>query len=141
MTRKRRNQELPEGYIEVKVVGSGFVDESGVEGFIVLESSEGKNFTMRAFSGEVALHIARALEGDKSSIPTIYNMIEDLASTLEYRLIHVKVYPSGNVLRANLYFKGRNNKEFVLRHYRASDAIALAVYCDASIYIREELLK
>ena len=38
-------------------------------------------------------------------------------------LVKVKIYESGDVLRANLYFTGK--KDLVLRNYRASDAMAL----------------
>jgi len=55
-------------------------------------------------------------------------------------LMEVRVYQSGSVLRANLYFKSR--KEYlILRNYRASDSIALAAYYDAPIKIRKNLFE
>ena len=93
---------------------------------------------MRAFSGEVAQHISRFQNGDKISIPTIYNMVEEIAVLQDLLLVEVRVYQSGSVLRANLYFKKRDG-ELVLRNYRASDAIALAAYYDVPIKVRKSL--
>ena len=51
----------------------------------------------------------------------------------------IKVYESGDALRANLYLTGK--KEMVLRNYRASDAIALAMYYKIPILVRKSLFK
>ena len=64
-------------YADVKITYVGFVDPYGVEGILVLRSDDGKEFHMRAFSGEVARHITNFIEGQRDSIPTIYNMIEE----------------------------------------------------------------
>jgi bifunctional DNase/RNase len=54
----------------------------------------------------------------------------------------VRVYQSGSVLRANLYFKGRRKEEsLILRNYRASDSIALAAYYDIPIKVRKNLFE
>jgi bifunctional DNase/RNase len=95
---------------------------------------------MRAFSGEVARHISRFREGDKNTIPTIYNLVEEIAVSQDLLLMEVRVYQSGSVLRANLYFKGRR-ESFVLRNYRASDSIALASYYDVPIKVRKNLFE
>ena len=118
----------------------GFADQLGLEGVVILKTFEGKEFPMRAFSGEVARHISRFQEGDKNTIPTIYNLVEEIAVTQDLLLMEVRVYQSGSVLRANLYFKTR--KEYlVLRNYRASDSIALAAYYDAPIKVRKSLFE
>jgi bifunctional DNase/RNase len=95
---------------------------------------------MRAFSGEVARHISRFQEGDKGAIPTIYNLVEEIAAMAELMLTEVRVYQTGTVLRANLYFQGRRG-EIVLRNYRASDSIALAAYYEAPIKVRKSLFE
>ena len=95
---------------------------------------------MRAFSGEVARHILRFRDGDKNSIPTIYNLVEEIAVIQDLLLMEVRVYQSGSVLRANLYFKSRT-ENLVLRNYRASDAIALAAYYDVPIKVRRKLFE
>jgi len=126
-------------YAETKISYVGFVDPYGVEGLLILRSDDGKEFHMRAFSGEVARHITNFIEGQRDAIPTIYNMIEEIAEVNGSILVRIKVYESGNVLRANLYFTGKN--ELVMRNYRASDAIALASFYNVPILVRKSLLK
>lgn len=130
-----------EEYIMAKISYVGFVDQIGLEGVVVLKSEDGKEFPMRAFSGEVARHISRFQEGDKGSIPTIYNLVEEIAVMQDLLLIEVRVYQSGSVLRANLYFKSRKEDELILRNYRASDSIALAAYYDIPIKVRKNLFE
>ena len=129
-----------EEYISASISYVGFVDQLGLEGVVVLKSNEGKEFPMRAFSGEVARHISRFQEGDKGSIPTIYNLVEEIAVMQDLLLVEVHVYQSGSVLRANLYFKSKNG-EIILRNYRASDSIALASYYDIPIKVRKSLFE
>lgn len=128
-------------YITAKITYVGFVDQVGLEGVVILKSEDGKEFPMRAFSGEVARHISRFQEGDKGSIPTIYNLVEEIAVMQDLLLIEVRVYQSGSVLRANLYFKSRREGELILRNYRASDSIALAAYYDVPIKVRKNLFE
>src|SRR5215216_5091237 len=99
-----------EEYIFAKISYVGF------EGVVILKSNDGKEFPMRAFSGEVARHISRFQEGDKGSIPTIYNLVEEIAVMQDLLLVKVHVYQSGSVLRANLYFKSKKG-EIILRNY------------------------
>lgn len=137
------SSSLPTGedeYIVAKISYVGFADQLGLEGIVILKTSDGKEFPMRAFSGEVARHISRFQEGDKNTIPTIYNLVEDLAVTQDLLLLEVRVYQSGSVLRANLYFKNRK-ENIIMRNYRASDAIALAAYYDIPIHVRRNLFE
>ena len=127
-------------YVLVKISYVGFADQLGLEGIVILKTFEGKEFPMRAFSGEVARHISRFQDGENNTIPKIYNIVEEIAVMKDLLLTEVKVYQSGSVLRANLYFKKR--KEYlVLRNYRASDSIALAAYYDVPIKIRRNLFE
>jgi bifunctional DNase/RNase len=141
MTRNPPASEQNDDYVQARISYIGFVDQVGLEGFIVLKADDGKEFPMRAFSGEVARHISRFQEGDKGSIPTIYNMVEEIAVMQDMLLTEVRVYQSGSMLRSNLYFKNRRNKEIVLRNYRASDSIALAAYYDIPIKVRKNLFE
>ena len=137
------SSNLPTGedeYIVAKISYVGFADQLGLEGIVILKTFDGKEFPMRAFSGEVARHISRFQEGDKNTIPTIYNLVEELAVTQDLLLLEVRVYQSGSVLRANLYFKNRK-ENFIIRNYRASDAIALAAYYDIPIRVRRNLFE
>ena len=127
-------------YIVAKISYVGFADQLGLEGIVILKTFDGKEFPMRAFSGEVARHISRFQEGDKNTIHTIYKLVEELAVTQDLLLLEVRVYQSGSVLRANLYFKNRK-ENFIMRNYRASDAIALAAYYDIPIHVRRNLFE
>ena len=126
-------------YDSVKIDYVGFVDPYAVEGMVVLKADNGKEFHMRAFSGEVAKHISSFDEPEGDSAPSIYKMIEEICEENELVLVKVKIYESGNVLRSNLYFTGK--KDLVLRNYRASDAMALGVYYKIPILVRKNLLK
>ena len=127
-----------EDYDIVKITHIGFVDEYGIEGLLLLKADNGKEFHMNAFSGEVARHISE-FYSDKQSVPTIYNMLEEICEINEVYLVKVKIYESGQALRANLYFTGKT--ELVLRNYRASDAITLAVFYKIPILVRKNLLQ
>ena len=125
-------------YEVVKITNVGFVDEYGIEGLVLLKSDDGREFHMHAFSGEVARHISSFLSGNES-VPTIYKMLEEICEQNETVLVKVKIYESGEALRANLYFTGK--KELVLRNYRASDAVALAAFYKIPILVRTSLLR
>ena len=133
------DQEQDPDYESVKIDYVGFVDPYAVEGMIVLKESEGKEFHMRAFSGEVAKHISSFSDSSENSVPSIYKMIEEICEENELVLVKVKIYESGEVLRANLYFTGK--KDMVLRNYRASDAVALGTFYKIPILVRKNLLK
>ena len=125
-------------YEVVKITNVGFVDEYGIEGLVLLKSDDGREFHMHAFSGEVARHISSFLSGNES-VPTIYKMLEEICEQNATVLVKVKIYQSGEALRANLYFTGK--KELVLRNYRASDAVALAAFYKIPILVRTSLLR
>ena len=127
-------------FVLVKVAEVGFADEDGLEGLVLLKTPSDESFTMRAFSGETAMHMSRFDKGDRSSIPSVYNMIEEFAEKEGLHLAGIEVYPSGNVLRSDLQFVWRS-KEMLLRGYRASDAIAIALFYDAPILLHRSLLE
>lgn len=126
-------------YESARISQVGIVDRHGLEGMLVLRSDDGKEFQMRAFSGEVAQHIAGFTRSPEGTVPTIYNMLEEICENGEMVLVKVKVYDIGEMLRANLYFTGR--RDMILRNYRASDALALATLYNVPILIRKRLLK
>jgi bifunctional DNase/RNase len=126
-------------YESVKIDYVGFVDPYAVEGMVILKADNGKEFHMRAFSGEVVRHISSFSENEGEQIPSIYKLIEEICEENELVLVKVKIYESGEVLRANLYFTGK--KDLVLKNYRASDALALATFYTIPILVRKNLLK
>ena len=130
-----------EDFLPVKLEKVGFADENGVEGVAVLASiSDGqKKLYIRAFSGEVATHIDRFSRGDRSSLPSIYNVVEDLAERNGFHLARVQIYSSNDVLRGDIYFDSRKG-EIMLHGYRASDCVALGALYDAPILVQSSLL-
>ena len=139
--RKTMNiDQAPEpDYDSVKIDYVGFVDPYAVEGMVVMKADNGKEFHMRAFSGEVAKHISSFDDTEGEQAPSIYRMIEEICEQNGLTLVKVKIYESGDVLRANLYFTGK--KDLVLRNHRASDAMALAAYYKIPLLVRKKLLK
>ena len=133
------NQAPEPDYDSVTIDYVGFVDPYAVEGMVVLKADNGKEFHMRAFSGEVAKHISSFDDTEGEQAPSIYRMIEEICEQNELTLVKVKIYESGDVLRANLYFTGK--KDLVLRNHRASDALALAAYYKIPLLVRKKLLK
>lgn len=131
------DEKPDEDYEVVKVEQIGLVDP--MTGIMILKAISGKEFHITAFSSEVAGHIVAFMEGKRETIPTIYNMFEQICEESELVLVSVKIYESGGIFRANLYFTGR--KEVVLRNYRASDAIALAIFYSVPILVRRNLLR
>ncbi|MGC8557682.1 MAG: bifunctional nuclease family protein [Nitrososphaeria archaeon] len=125
-------------FVKVEIKNLGYVSDS-CEGIVEFLSEDGKTFTMNSFSSEVSYHINRFMTGDRNSIPTVYNLVEELAHQVGVELEKVEIYERGNVLRANVYFIGRN-RSFTLENYRASDAVALAAFYNMPIYIDDSLL-
>jgi len=133
------DQRPEKDYHAVRIEHVGCIDPYMIEGALVLKDDDGKEFQMRAFSGEVAKYIAAFVAGEGRSMPTVYKMLEDICEHSELVLVKVKVYDSGDVLRANLYFTGK--RDIILRNYRASDALALAAFYNIPILIKKNLLK
>ena len=79
-------------YESVKIDYVGFVDPYAVEGMLVLKGDDGKEFHMRAFSGEVARHISSFVESTGESVPSIYKMMEEICEENELVLVKVKIY-------------------------------------------------
>jgi len=135
----RIDQSLDLDYDLVKIQQVGFTDPFAMQGVLVLKTDDGKEFPISAFSGEVARYISNFINTKRDSLPTIYHMIEQICEECELLMVKIKLYQSGNALRANLYFTGK--KDLVLRNFRASDAVALAAFYSAPILIRKDLLK
>lgn len=133
--------ESSKEYVPVRLGTIGFLDEGGLEGVVSLNSlaDERDKLVMRAFSGEVATHMARFVKGDRSSIPSIYNIIEELAERSGLQIVNVQIYGSGALLRGDINFRG-HDKSFALQGYRASDCVALAAFYDAPILVHSTLM-
>ena len=131
------DEKPDEDYEEVKIEQLGLLDS--MTGVMILRSSTGKQFHITAFSAEIAGFIANFMDGKREVPPTIYGMFEQMCEENELFLVRVKIYESGGIFRANLYFTGK--KEVILRNYRSSDAIALATFYNVPILVRKNLLQ
>jgi len=128
--------EIDTDYDTVKVDKIGILDsQTGA----VLLKDEKVEFVMSGFSSEVARIISDFVEGKRDDPPTIYRLVEQICEENEILLVKVKIYESGGIFRANLYFTGK--KDMVFRNFRASDAIALATYYNIPILVRKSMLK
>lgn len=128
--------EIDTDYETVKVDQIGITDsQTGA----VLLKDEKVEFVMSGFSSEVARIISDFVEGKRDDPPTIYRLVEQICEENELLLVRVKIYESGGMFRANLYFTGK--KDMVFRNFRASDAIALATYYNIPILVRKSMLK
>ena len=128
--------EIDPDYETVKIDQIGVIDS--LTGAVVFRD-ETVEFTMSGFSSEVARYISNFLEGKREEPPTIYKLVEQICEENEMHLVKVKIYESGGIFRAHLYFTGK--KDLVFRNFRASDAIALATYYSIPILVRKSLLK
>ncbi|HSB84347.1 MAG TPA: bifunctional nuclease domain-containing protein [Nitrosarchaeum sp.] len=128
--------DIDPDYETVKIDQIGILDS--LTGAVVFKD-ETVEFAMSGFSSEVAKYISDFLDGKREEPPTIYRLVEQICEENEIRLVNVKIYESGGIFRANLYFTGK--KDFVFRNYRASDAIALATFYSVPILVRKSLLK
>lgn len=127
--------EVDPDYETVKIDQVGIVDP--LTGAILFKD-ETVEFLMSGFSSEVAGFISGFLKGKREDPPTIYRLVEQICEENEIILVKVKVYESGGIFRANLYFTGK--KDMVFRNFRASDAIALATYYNIPVLVRKSLL-
>jgi len=128
--------EIDPDYETVKIDQIGVIDS--LTGAVVFKD-ETVEFVMSGFSSEVARYISNFLEGNREEPPTIYKLVEQICEENEMHLVKVKIYESGGIFRANLYFTGK--KDLVFRNFRASDAIALATYYSIPILVRKSLIK
>ena len=119
------------------------VDQIGItpygEGVAILKTQEGIKFPIFSFSADTAKLISNFKEGHLDVIPSMYNMLENICENLGVILVKVRIYENGKALRANLYFSGK--KDVILRNYKASDALALAVLYSVPILVKKDLLK
>ena len=128
--------EIDTDYETVKIDQIGLLDsQTGA----VLLKDEKVEFVMSGFSSEVAGMISGFVEGKRDDPPTIYRLVEQICEENELLLVKVKIYESGGIFRANLYFTGK--KDMVFRNFRASDAVALATYYSIPILVRKSMLK
>ena len=128
--------DIDQDYETVKIDQVGIIDP--LTGAVVFKD-ETVEFAISGFSSEVAGFISNFLEEKRDDPPTIYRLVEQICEENGLLLVKVKIYESGGIFRANLYFTGK--KDLIFRNFRASDAIALATYYSIPILVRKSMLK
>jgi bifunctional DNase/RNase len=128
--------DIDQDYETVKIDQVGIIDP--LTGAVVFKD-ETVEFAISGFSSEVAGFISNFLDEQREDPPTVYRLIEQICEENELFLVKVKIYESGGIFRANMYFTGK--RDMVFRNFRASDAIALATYYNIPILVRKSLLK
>ena len=129
-------KKIDEDYETLKIDQVGIINQAS--GAVLLKDEKAE-MLMSGFSPEVASFISNFLDGKREDPPTIYRLVEQICEENEIFLVKVKIYESGGIFRANLYFTGK--KDMMFRNFRASDAIALATYYNIPILVRKSLLK
>ncbi len=130
------DEKFDTDYETVKIKHIGLIDP--LTGGIVFKDDD-MQFQTAGFSSEIAKYIVDFLHEKREDPPTIYRLVEQICEETEILLVKVKIYESGGIFRANLYFTGK--KDLVFRNFRASDAIALATYYNIPILVRKSLLQ
>jgi len=125
-------------YSEVMTIDNIGITNLGM-GAVILKTNDGKKYPITAFSPEVAKYISDFQEDKRCDIPSIYHIVEHVCEESGLFLVKVRIYESGDALRANLYFTGK--KELILRNHRASDAIALATFYSVPVLLKKSLLQ
>ncbi len=128
--------DIDTDYETVKIDQIGIIDSH--TGAVIFKDEQ-VEFLMSGFSSEVSSIISGFMEGKREDPPTVYRLIEQICEENELLLVKVKIYESGGIFRANLYFTGK--KDMIFRNFRASDAIALATYYNIPILVRKSMLK
>ncbi len=132
-------QHHDSGFVNVEVTQVGFADEDGAEGLIWMKSEDMRMFAMRAFSGRGGhaheeVHRTATARRYRPSSTSSRSSPRGRGCTWQ----GVEVYPAGEALRADMQFMGKG-KDLLLRGYRASDGIAMALFYDAPIMLQSSL--
>jgi bifunctional DNase/RNase len=126
---------------EVKLVISGLVYNQtvvGTYGLILSEEYGNRRFSVMIGEPE-AQSIALKLNNKKSSRPLTHDLIKTILSVFDAQLLKVVIYDMVNdVFFSELHILKDDNVLIV--DARTSDAVALAVRSDCSIYIKSEIL-
>ena len=119
------------------------ISETGDAQVIVLRERGGNRVLPIWIGLAEALAIQRKIHGEEPARPMTHDLVVNLITKLGTRLTAVLIdrfiaLPSGGTFHAKLMLT--RGKETVAVDCRPSDAIALAVRCDAEIQVEEKIL-
>ena len=126
-------------YDSVKIDYVGFVDPYALEGMVVLKADNGKEFHMRAFSGEVAKHISSFDESDDEQSPSIYRMIEEIC---EQNAIFFNPKDEEDLVYKleNAMLDSSKLKNFCIKNYTISKNFTWDKTCKETLNIYKKLI-
>ena len=126
---------------EIKLKIAGLVYNQtvvGTYGLVLAEETGNRRFSVMIGEPE-AQSIAMKLNNKKSPRPLTHDLIQNILKTFDAALDKVLIYNLVNdIFYSELYIK-TNDKIFVI-DARTSDAVALAVRTNSSIFITSEIL-
>ena len=126
---------------EIKLKIAGLVYNQtvvGTYGLVLTEESGTRRFSVMIGEPE-AQSIAMKLNNKKSPRPLTHDLIQNILKTFDASLDKILIYNLVNdIFYSELHIKS-NNKLFII-DARTSDAVALAVRTNSSIYITSEIL-
>jgi uncharacterized protein len=111
----------------------------GTYGLVLSEVNGNRRFSVMIGEPE-AQSIALKINNKKSPRPLTHDLIKSILNTFKAELVKVVIYDMVNdVFFSELHIKKGN--EVLIIDARTSDAVALAVRSDCSIYIKSEILE
>ena len=111
----------------------------GTYGLVMSEVHGNRRFSVMIGEPE-AQSIAMKLNNKKSPRPLTHDLINNILKVFGSSLEKIVIYNMlSDVFYSELHIK-KDNEEYVV-DARTSDAVALAVRCDAPIYIKSEILE
>ena len=110
----------------------------GTYGLVLSEVNGNRRFSVMIGEPE-AQSIALKINNKKSPRPLTHDLIKSILNTFKAELVKVVIYDMVNdVFFSELHIK--KGDEVLIIDARTSDAVALAVRSDCSIYIKSEIL-
>lgn len=126
---------------EIKITITGLVYNQtivGTYGLVMSEVDGNRRFSVMIGEPE-AQSIAMKINNKKSPRPLTHDLIHNILNAFNTKLEKVLIYNMvSDVFYSELHI--RKDEEIVIVDARTSDAVALAVRCDAPIYISAEIM-
>lgn len=127
---------------EIKITITGLVYNQtivGTYGLVLSEVNGNRRFSVMIGEPE-AQSIALKINNKKSPRPLTHDLIKNILNTFDAELVKVLIYDMVNdVFFSELHIK--RGDDIVIIDARTSDAVALAVRSDCSIYIKSDILE
>lgn len=126
--------------IKIHIAGMIFNQSMGGTYSLILSEDEGLKRRFSVLIGEAeAQSIALKLNNTKSPRPLSHDLMNIIIRELNARMVKVLIYEMVNdIFYAEIYL-AQNDKPIVI-DARTSDAVALAVRCNAPIFINSDIL-